>query len=127
MEDALAEGRRVPFSGRLLVDEERLLDIIDRMRVAVPEELKQARRVIQEQDRLISEAQARVQEALSERGLLDAVEAERQRLLEQAEMEAAQVRAGADEYARQVLEELDERLVKMITSVRNGLTTLSQA
>lgn len=127
MEDALAEGRRVPFSGRLLVDEERLLDIIDRMRVAVPEELKQARRVIQEQDRLISEAQARVQQALSERGLLDAVEAERQRLLEQAEMEAAQVRAGADEYARQVLEELDERLVKMITSVRNGLTTLSQA
>ncbi len=127
IEDALAEGRRVPFSGRLLVDEERLLDIIDRMRVAVPEELKQARRVIQEQDRLIAEAQARVQQALSERGLLDAVEAERQRLLEQAEMEAAQVRAGADEYARQVLEELDERLVKMITSVRNGLTTLSQA
>lgn len=127
MEDALAEGRRVPFSGRLLVDEERLLDVIDRMRVAVPEELKQARRVIQEQDRLISEAQARVQQALSERGLLDAVEAERQRLLEQAEMEAAQVRAGADEYARQVLEELDERLVQMITNVRNGLTTLSQA
>lgn len=120
----LAEGRRVPFSGRLLVDEEKLLDIIDRMRVAVPEELKHARRIIQEQERLLSEAQGRVQQALSEEGMLEAIEAERLRLLRQAEEEAIGVRAGADEYARQVLEELDERLTKLVTSVRNGLSQL---
>lgn len=124
LEDKLAEGRRVPFSGRLMVDEERILDVIDRMRVAVPEELKQARRIIQEQDRLLAEAQARVQQVLEERGLLAAIEEERQRLLQQAEEEAAQVRAGADEYARQVLEELQERLEKLLTSVRNGLSAL---
>lgn len=125
LEDALAEGRRLPFSGgRLLVDEERLLDIIDRMRVAIPEEHKRARRIVQEQERLIAEAQARVQQVLEERGLLEAVDAERARLLQQAEQEAAQVRAGADEYARQVLEELDDRLTKLVTSVRNGLSTL---
>ena len=124
VEDALAEGRRVPFSGRLLVDEERILGIIDRMRVAIPEEQKRARRIIQEQERLIAEAQARVQQVLNERGLLEAIEAERGRLLQQAENEAIQVRAGADEYARQVLEELDERLMKLVTSVRNGLGAL---
>jgi len=125
LEDALAEGRRLPFSGgRLLVDEERLLDIIDRMRVAIPEEHKRARRIVQEQERLIAEAQARVQQVLEERGLLEAVEQERARLLQQAEQEAVGVRAGADEYARQVLEELDERLTKLITSVRNGLSAL---
>jgi cell division septum initiation protein DivIVA len=124
VEDALAEGRRVPFSGRLLVDEERILDIIDRMRVAIPEEQKRARRIVQEQERLIAEAQARVQQVLEERGLLDAINAERARLLQQAEQEAALVRAGADDYARQVLEELDERLTKLVTSVRNGLSAL---
>jgi hypothetical protein len=121
LEDALAEGRRVPFSGRLLVDEERILDIIDRMRVAVPEELKQARRVIGEQERLLGEAQARVREALEEQGLLAAVEAERVRLTEQAEREAAKVRAGADEYARQVLEELEQSLIRLSTSAQNKL------
>jgi cell division septum initiation protein DivIVA len=120
----LAEGRRVPFSNRLMVDEEKILDIIDRMRVAVPDELKQARRIIQEQERLLAEAQSRVHQALSEEGLLEAIEAERQRLLQQAEHEASAVRAGADEYARQVLEELDERLTKLVTSVRNGLSEL---
>jgi cell division septum initiation protein DivIVA len=124
LEDALAEGRRVPFSGRLLVDEERILDIIDRMRVAIPEEQKRARRVIQEQERMLAEAQSRVQQVLEERGLTEAIEAERARLLQQAEHEAGQVRAGADEYARQVLEELDDRLTKLVTSVRNGLSTL---
>ncbi|HEU4327680.1 MAG TPA: hypothetical protein VFS21_31360 [Roseiflexaceae bacterium] len=120
----LAEGRRVPFSGRLLIDEERILDIIDRMRVAVPEELKQARRIIGEQERLLNEAQARVRQALEEQGLLAAIEEERTRLIEQAERDAAGIRAGADEYARQVLEDLEQRLARLMTNVQNGLKEL---
>ncbi|MBO9325431.1 MAG: hypothetical protein J7463_08475 [Roseiflexus sp.] len=127
LEDVIAEGKRVPFSGRLLIDEDRVLDIIDRMRVAIPEELRQARRIISEQERLIREAQERVQQMLHEQGLLEAIEAERARLLEQAEREARAVRAGADEYARQVLEELEQRLLKVITSVQNGLQELGVA
>ena len=127
LEDALAEGRRVPFSGRLMVDEERILDIIDRMRVAVPEELKQARRVIGEQERLLAEARAQVQQAMEEQGLLAAVEAERTRLLNEAARDAQGVRAGADDYARQVLEELEQRLARLNASVQNGLKELRQA
>ncbi len=127
LEDVLAEGRRIPFSGRLMIDEERILDIIDRMRMAVPEELKQARRIVQEQERLLKEAQQRVEQALDEQGLLAEVEAERDRLLHLAEQEAADVRAGADEYAREVLEELDGQLLKLLTNVRNGLESLTRS
>ena len=114
----------MPFSGRLMVDEERILDIIDRMRVAVPEELKQARRVIGEQERLLAEAHAQVQQAMEEQGLMAAVEAERTRLIAEAERDAQAVRAGADDYARQVLEELDQRLARLTASVQNGLKEL---
>ena len=124
LEDALAEGRRMFFGGRLLVDEERILDIIDRIRVAVPEELKQARRVIAEQERLIGDAQEQVRQAMEEQGLLAAVEAERARLLELAEHDAVGVREGADQYARQVLEDLEQRLVRLTASVQNGLREL---
>jgi hypothetical protein len=125
LEDALAEGRRVPFSGRLMVDEERILDIIDRMRVAVPEELKHAKRVIGEQDRLIAEARARVQATLQEEGLQAAIDSERERLLAMAERDAQIIRSGADDYARQVLEELEQRLQKIMASVQNGLQELN--
>jgi hypothetical protein len=124
IEEAIAEGRRVPFSGRLLVDEEKLLDILDRMRVAVPDEIKQARRVVAEQERLLGEARARVQQALEEQGLMAAIDAERQAMLVQAEQEALAIRRGADEYARHVLEELRERLTKLQTSVQNGISEL---
>lgn len=126
LEELLAQGRRVPFSGRLLIDEERVFDIIDRMRVAVPEELKQARRVIAEQERLIGQAQARVEQALSEQGLLAAVEEERARLIERAQRDAQAIRAGADDYAHQVLEELSQRLGKLLTSVQNGISELQR-
>lgn len=124
LEDVLAEGRRVPFSGRLMVDEDKILDIIDRMRVAVPDEIKQARRVIADQERLLSEAQTKVQQALEEQGLLAAVETERARLIEQAERDATNIRAGADDYAAQVLGELEQRLQKLTMSVQNGLGEL---
>lgn len=107
-----------------MVDENRILDIIDRMRVSVPEELKQARRIVSEQDRLLREAQERVHQAMEEQGLLKAVEEERARLLEQAERDATNVRTGADDYARQVLEELEQRLEKLTLNVQNGLKAL---
>jgi glutamyl-tRNA reductase len=125
LEDTLADGRRLFFSGRLLVDEERMLDIIDRMRVAIPEEVKRARRALQEHDRLIGAAHAQVQQALEEQGLMAALEAERDQILKLAEEEAAGMRREADAYARSVLEELDERLNKLGTSVRNGLRSLT--
>jgi hypothetical protein len=80
--------------------------------------------VIGEQERLLGEAHERVREALDEQGLLAAVEAERRRLIEQAERDAQATRAGADEYARQVLEELEQRLAKLTASVQNGLKEL---
>ena len=126
LEDVLAEGRRVPFSGRLLIDEDKMLDVIDRMRVAVPDEIKQARRVLGDQERLLGEAQAKVQQALEEQGLLAAVETERARLMEQAERDAVSIRAGADEYAAQVLGELEQRLQKLTSSVQNGLSELAK-
>ncbi|MGQ9481385.1 hypothetical protein [Chloroflexus sp.] len=127
LEEVIAAGIRLPLSGgRTLIDETRLLEIIDQMRTVIPEEIRRARRIIAEQEQLLATAQARVQEVLSERGLLAAVEAERERLLQQAEQEAAEVRAGADAYARQVLEELDERLSKLLSSVRNGLHALEE-
>jgi F420-0:gamma-glutamyl ligase-like protein len=94
------------------------------MRVAVPEELKQARRVIGEQERLLNEAHEHVQRVLEEQGLLAAIEAERERLIEQAEHDAAEIRRGADDYARQVLEELEQRLARLTASVQNGLKEL---
>ena len=47
----------MPFSGRVMVEEEQFLELVDQLRVAVPDEIKKAQRVIKERERIIAEAQ----------------------------------------------------------------------
>ncbi len=123
--EALAnEGRRRLLGRKLMIDEDRLLSLVDRFRSAVPTEVRQAHRVLDEHDRIVAAAQAQAQRIIEERGLLDMVEAERRRVLEDADREADKIRSEADRYAHNVLVELEERLAKLHTSVRNGIAAL---
>lgn len=57
LEELVSLGKRVPFSARVMVEEDEFLALVDQLRVAVPNEIKQAQRVIKERERIIGEAQ----------------------------------------------------------------------
>lgn len=124
LEESLAAGGRVPFSRRLMIEEEKILDIIDRMRVAVPDELRQARQIVREREQLIEATKKKIALSLSDQGLLEIAQRERARIIGEAEAEAARIRAEADDYSRQVLLDLEERIGKALTIVQNGLDEL---
>ena len=98
----------------MIIDRDAALNLIDELRVAVPEEVRAAKRINQEGERIIEKAQeeaerivARAQEQaaflIDERGLTEAADAESQRIVGIAEEDAAGVRRGADDYAAGVL------------------------
>ena len=124
LEALVAEGRRVPFGRKLMIDEDRLLDLVDRLRTAIPAEVKQAHQMLDQRDQILDQARAEARRSLEERGLLDALEKERRQILAEAEREAERIRTEADRYARSVLIDLQERLDKFQTSVRNGIDAL---
>ena len=124
LEESLAAGGRVPFSRRLMIEEEKILDIIDRMRVAVPDELRQARQIVREREQLIEATKKKIALSLSDQGLLEIAQRERARIIGEAEAEAGRIRAEADDYSRQVLLDLEERIGKALTIVQNGLDEL---
>lgn len=124
LEALIGEGKRRLLGRKLMIDEDRLVNIVDRLRTAVPTEVRQAHRILDEHDRIIASAQAEARRMLDEQGMLDALEAEQRRVLANAEREAERVRADADRYVRGVLQELDGRLQKLHTSVRNGIEAL---
>ena len=125
LEAMFAEAKRVPFGRRLMVDEARALEFIDRLRTAFPAEVRQAQRILDEQDRILDEARNQAHAMLQERGLMAELEVQRERTIARAEQEAERMRAEADAYVRGVLTDLDERLSKLHASVRNGLEALS--
>ncbi|MGE5620195.1 MAG: hypothetical protein ACM3US_13175 [Sphingomonadaceae bacterium] len=137
LETVLTTGSRIPLSGKTVVDEHECLDIIDQMRVAIPEEVKQAKKMQGERERLLQEAEERAsrivahaQEQASsmaqQHEIVRVAEAKARRILEEAEAEARERREGADRYAAESLAELESRLTELLGIVRNGIRALDR-
>jgi len=137
LEQLVSAGTRLPLSSRTMIDEQGFLDIIDQLRVSVPEELKQARRFTQERERvmqqaeaeaekIISTAQERATQMLQENDLIRRAEAEAGRLITVAEQESEEIRVGADQYAAEVLNGLEQELTRLLVTTRRGKATLDR-
>ncbi|HEX6507546.1 MAG TPA: hypothetical protein VF221_07940 [Chloroflexota bacterium] len=135
LEAVVNSGWRMPMTSRVQIDEREVLDVLDLMRTTVPEEIKQARRVNQERDkilaqaqteanRLVSQAQERVERLVSEDNIRQVAEQRARDVVEEARREAEDVRRGADEYALDMLDRLDAELHRVQSSVRNAIDAL---
>ena len=56
LEELVSLGKRVPFYGKVMVEENEFLALVDQLRIAVPNEIKQAQRVIRERQTIIAES-----------------------------------------------------------------------
>ena len=123
------------MTNNVVIDQAAALGLIDELRVAVPEEVRAAKRINSEGERIIEKAQeeaerivARAQEQaaflIDERGLTQLAEAESRRIVGEAEADAEEVRRGADEYAVGVLVGLEGDVVRTLQSIKKGIELL---
>jgi len=66
LEDILEKGRTVPFTEKCIVEKNELLDIIKEIRLNLPDELKQAKWIREERERIIAEAQKDAEDIVKE-------------------------------------------------------------
>lgn len=127
----------MPLTTNVVVDQNAALGLIDELRVAVPEEVRAAKRINAEGERIMEKAQeeserivAKAQEQaaflIDERGLMQVAEAESRRIIAEAHEDADRIRAGADEYAVSVLEGLEGDVTKTLQSIQKGIALLDQ-
>jgi hypothetical protein len=137
LEDLIDEGRHIPMTKMTMVDEERALEIIDQMRISVPEEIEKANRVLTQRDRVLAQANeegARVIELSREKAdtliqrdaVVQAAQNRAANIIEQARQDAETVRSDADNYVLEVLGDLEAHLIRTLTVVRNGITKIQQ-
>src|SRR4030043_2360799 len=65
LEELFNESRPIPLTHSVIVDEDRILEIIDQMRISIPEELKKAQQVIAQRDRMLAQAQEEANRTIS--------------------------------------------------------------
>jgi hypothetical protein len=135
LEEVLGAGSRVPLTSRTLVDEPEILDIIDQIRLSIPEEIKAAKRLSEERDqvladaraeadRILRDADAQVAERLGEHHLVRTAEARASDIQDRALQQAAEIRREADAYAHRVLLKLREQIGQVGTTVDRGIAEL---
>src|SRR5579885_2416785 len=127
LEASVKQGTVLPLGYRI-VSEERLLELIEKLRASLPEEVGRARTIAKNGDRLVREAQEKAQALVAEASSQSSAQIdEHEIVLREAEEKAQRVRAGADAYAAQVLTDLDVRLSGALGSVKKGLEALTSA
>jgi cell division septum initiation protein DivIVA len=132
LEQILNDSTRFPLTPFLLVNEDQIYNIIDQMRVAVPEEIKRANRIEAEKDRILAQANEEAErirdlakqeaEDLVARDTITSSSQQRaDNILERARRDADALRNDADVYVVEVLMKLEEDLLRSLSVVRNGL------
>lgn len=136
LEEELGQGRRLPLTSIVVVNEQRLWDIIDAMRISIPEEVQKAQRVEQERERILAQAREeggrivdlarrRAEEMTASHELIQSAQAEGAKILSQAQSEAQRFQKEADSYAFDVLIQLEEQLRRVLQTVQNGVKLFS--
>lgn len=137
LEELFNDAKAVPFTHNVVVDEDKMLELIDQMRIAIPEEVKKAQQIVAQRDRVMAQAQEEANRTLQiardkadQLVLKDVIVQEAQRraeqILMQARAEAEAVRADADNYVIDTLMQLQDQIAKMSNQVNNGIRMVQE-
>lgn len=137
LEDLFNESK--PFLGtrKILIDEDKLLDLIDQMRLSIPEEVKVAQQTNSQKDRILAQASeeaARTINAAREKGIqlverdniVQSAKLRAEQIESQAKENAAQIQKDADKYALETLVNLQIKLERNLAEVKRGIQILEQ-
>lgn len=137
LEELFNDAKAVPFTHNVVVDEDKMLELIDQMRIAIPEEVKKAQQLVAQRDRVMAQAQEEANRTLAiardkadQLVQKDIVTQEAQRradqILAQARAEAEGVRADADNYVLDTLMQLQDQIAKLSNQVNNGVRMVQE-
>ncbi len=135
LEELINNGRPIWFTHSVIVDEDRILDLIDQMRVAIPDEVKKAQQQLAQRDRILAQAQEEAnrtiaiareksEQLVSRDAIVQAAQARAEQILIQGRAEAEKTRRDADDYVIDTLRRLELEMERLLTQVRNGIMTL---
>lgn len=137
LEELFNESRAFPFTRNVMVDEDKMLDIIDQMRVTVPEEVKKAQTLLTQKDRILAQAQEeagrivtlskeKAEQIVEREAIVKSAQTRATQIVNQAREDANVTRRDADDYVIDSLQTLEEEVTRVLTQVRNGIRKIEE-
>jgi vacuolar-type H+-ATPase subunit H len=137
LEELFNESRAFPFTRNVMVDEDKMLDIIDQMRVTVPEEVKKAQTLLTQKDRILAQAQEeagrivalakeKAEQIVEREAIVKSAQTRATQIVNQAREDANVTRRDADDYVIDSLQSMEEEVTRLLTQVRNGIRKIEE-
>ena len=149
LEAMATHAKRMPITGRAMIDADRLVELIDQMRLTVPRNIQEAQEVLDRREQIVNQtmldarrirataetdARALVEESelvktakvRGEEILVDAAH-RAERIVSLGEAEGRRIQAGSDQYAQDSLAKLEEQVLSVLNTIHAGQRVLSPA
>lgn len=130
IEEVVDKATTVPLSGKVLIDKDELMDYVQEMRLAYPEEVKEAKWVKEERQRILSEAENKADILIKtaeekQRQLVEESEISRQaneyatNLVNSAQTQAMEIKNDCNQYVDDLLGDAERRLEMLLKKVHD--------
>lgn len=131
LEDVLADSKRVPMTTSILINEHKLAELLEEIRQAIPQELKEARWIIREQQemkeetekesqRILEDARQKASEQASDTEIVRLAEKQAADILDSARAREREIRMGAEDYADELFANVEISLGKSLSLVQRA-------
>ncbi|KGF09784.1 Uncharacterised protein [Urinicoccus massiliensis] len=135
LEDIVETSSTIPLTGKIMVEKEEILDLLENLRRDLPLELTEATQIRKDKDLIIKDAhkeaekiiqgaRAQADQLVAEDELVRKANARAQELMDTANNESNQIRIGARDYADKLLEQTQVQLsdvIKLLNENRQEL------
>lgn len=129
MEETIEKASSVPLTGKVMIDKDELLDYIQEIRLVYPDEMKEAKWVKEERQRILSEAENRAEtiqknaeetqmQLIDEHEITKCAYDQANELVNNAQQQAMETKADADQYVDDILNDVEHRLDLLLRKVR---------
>jgi hypothetical protein len=120
-----------PPGDHVRADREEVNDILDQMRATIPDDIKQARWIVNERqetlraakreaERIVEEAGERQTHLVSKHEVARQAELAAEEIIDGARAREREIRVGAEDYADEILNTLEVNLSKLIAAIQRG-------
>lgn len=121
IEDIIEEASKFPLSNKVMINKDEILEVINEIRLKLPDEINRASWVAKERQRILNEAQSEADELIEkvkeqQKYLIEENEITRQaqkyadQLVQEAERKASDMKMGAYSYSDEILSKLQDKI-----------------
>jgi hypothetical protein len=138
LEDTIERGVNIPLAGKSLLDKDELLDIIQEMRLKLPDDLKQAKWVKEERQRILLDAQKEANDIIkstedkiismiNENEITKRAKIQAEEIISNANKRAREIKQGTRSYADDILSDMEKIMEKTLATLRQNRIELHEA